>query len=66
MLLLLLLGLGAPVITYAPVLKKEKQLNEKCKKIIHLQKQQRNNKALGHPTIVDASGCYTTEIPGIS
>ena len=30
------------------------------------EKQQRNNKALGHPTIVDASGCYTTEIPKIS
>ena len=66
MLLLLLLGLGAPVITYVPILKKRKTSTWQMQKITHLQKQQRNNKALGHPTIVDVSSYYTTEIMGIS
>ena len=57
--ILLLPDLGAHVL-------KRKTSIWQMHKITHLQKQQRNNKDLGHPTIVGAFGCYTMEIPRIS
>ena len=61
MLLQLLLDLGVPVITDASVLKKKNKYMTNAENNTLIQKQQRNNKDLGHPTIVDTFGCYTTE-----
>ena len=65
MLLLLLLDLGAPIITNASVLKNKNKYmtNGENNTLTKTTKEQQGFRA---PNIVDVSSCYTMEIPGIS